>query len=475
MTDEKTIAPLLRTKLHRPRVARNHLHRRRLLDRLDQYLQRPLTLVSAPAGYGKSTLLACWLETSDIPGAWVSLDKNDNNPRLFLAYLLDAVQMLFPGAVQHTMALLNSTQFPPINVLAHSLINELDRIDNPFSLVLDDYHAINDKTVHGLIAELLQHPPAALRLTLSSRVDPPFALTRFRAKGQMGEIRVRDLRFSPEETGSFLEGLLGAPVDGVVAASLTEKTEGWVTGLRLASHFSGRRSDLDRIIANLPVENRYVTDYLLDEVLANQPEEIQEYLLATAIPDRFCASLCDAMCIPGVGSWECTMGGRRFLEWLEKSDLFVISMDEEGRWFRYHHLFQNLLLIRLKLRFDKDAIQTLYGRASGWFAENNLIDDALRYALAAGDVSSAARLVEKNRHAPLDEGKWHILERWLLQLPDDIVGRRPELLLAKAWVLNFQFALWAIPPVLVEIEMLLGEEATESVRGEIDFFNGLFL
>ncbi len=475
MVDEKTGIPLLRTKLHRPRVVRNHFHRQHLLDRLDQCLQRPLMVVSAPAGYGKSTLLACWLEASDMPSAWVSLDKNDNNLHLFLAYLLDAVQTLFPGAVQNTEALLNAPNLPPLTILVHSLSNDLDQIDHSFILVLDDYHAISDKTVHGLVAELLQHPPAPLHLVISSRVDPPFPLARFRARSQMGEIRVRDLRFSPEETGAFLEQLIGEPVDGIVTALLEEKTEGWVTGLCLAVLSLRHRSDLDRMVTNLPVESRYVTDYLLAEVLANQPEEILDYLLATAILDRFCDSLCDAVCVPGSRSLECKMGGQQFLEWLETSDLFVIPLDEQGRWFRYHHLFQKLLQSRLKNRVSRDDILALYRRASRWFAENNLVDEALQYALAAGDVSAAAQLVEQNRLTLLDEDKWYILEKWLDQLPDEIVQQRPELLLAKAWVLRFQFALWAIPPFLKTIETLLSEEAKELLSEEIDILKGICL
>jgi LuxR family maltose regulon positive regulatory protein len=432
-------------------------------------------LVSAPAGYGKSTLLACWLEASDMPSAWVSLDQNDNNLHLFLAYFLDAVRTLFPGAGQNTEALLNAPNLPPLTVLAHSLINDLDQIEHSFILVLDDYHTISDQTVHGLIAELLQHPPAPLHLVLSSRFDPPFALARFRARSQMGEIRVGDLRFSPEETGAFLEQLIGEPVDGIATASLEEKTEGWVTGLCLAVLSLRHRSDFDHMVTSLPVESRYVTDYLFAEVLSNQPEEIQDYLLATAILDRFCASLCDAVCVPGFRSLECKRGGRDFLKWLEKSELFVIPLDDQGRWFRYHHLFQKLLQSLLKDRVNRDDILALNSRASRWFAENNLVDEALQYALAAGDLSAAAQLVEQNRHTLLDEDKGRILEKWLAQLPDELVSQRPELLLAKAWVLKFQFMLWAIPPILNAIEALIDEESKELSRGELDLFKGICL
>jgi LuxR family maltose regulon positive regulatory protein len=468
------VIPILRTKIHRPAAGADHIHRSSLLARLNRHRHRPLTLVSAPAGYGKSTLLSCWLESSDISSAWVSLDENDNDLHVFLSYFLAAVQTQFPGACSDTMALLNSISLPPVLQLTHSLVNELDQIGSSFILVLDDYHVISDQTIHVLIAELLQHPPEPLHLVLSSRVDPLLPLARFRARGQMSEIRVRDLRFSLEETGTFLEKLIGARVDDSVVATLEEKTEGWVTGLRLVALSLQRRQDLNRMIENLPAESRYVADYLLAEVLSNQPEDNLEYLLATAILERFCAPLCDALCVPGSKLGECKSGGQQFLNWLENSGLFVIRLDEQGHWFRYHNLFQQLLQRRLKERLGPDEISALRMQASRWFAENNLIDEALQYALAAGEVSTAAQLVEQNRHAPLNQDKWYVLEKWLSQLPDDIVQQRPELLLARAWVMNFQFALWDIPPLLAAAGTLLAEESNPLIEGEIDLFNGIF-
>ena len=475
MTDKEIPLYVLRTKLNRPPLTKDHLHRHRLLDRLEKNLHRHLTLVSAPAGYGKSTLLSSWLESCDFPSGWVSLDENDNDLRVFLSHILAAVRTQFPSAGNNTKALLNSSILPSVSVLTHSLFNELDQIGSSFILVLDDYQAISDKTVHDLITELLRHPPNPLHIVLSSRVDPPLPLASFRALDQMTEIRVRDLRFSPEETRAFLKQLVGAPVDDIATTILEQKTEGWVTGLRLAALSLQHRPDLNRMIANLPAESRYVTDYLLAEVLLSQPEEKVKYLLATAILDRFCAPLCDAVCMPGSEFWKCKISGQHFLKWLEKSDLFVVSLDEQGRWFRYHYLFQQLLQNRLKQRFDPDEISALQMRASRWFAENNLIDEALKYALVAGDVLAAAQLVEKNRHVPLNEDKWYVLEKWLSQLPDDIVHQRPALLLAKAWVLSFQFALWAIPPLLDTVGTLLVEEAKELIGGELDLFNGIFL
>ncbi len=345
MSRNKPNENILRTKLYKPRASRHHLPRHHLMAWLDKWVHRPLTLVSAPAGYGKSTLLSNWL-MSNLPSAWISLDENDNDFHTFLSYLLAAVQTLFPHDVENTKALLNAPNFPPMATLAHSLINELDNIDQSFILVLDDYHTINDKTVHGFISEILQHPPEALHLVVSSRLDPPFGLARFRAKRLMGEIRIQDLRFSLKEIGALLEKEIGKPIDNKIIATLDKKLEGWVTGLRLATLSLRNRPDLDRVITDLPVENRYLTDYLITEVLVNLPEETQSYLFATAILNRFCASLCDAVCIMDSGSLECTMGGTNFLKWLKTSELFIVSLDAQGKWFRSPHLFQQLLLRR---------------------------------------------------------------------------------------------------------------------------------
>jgi len=475
MTHNKSNECILRTKLYKPRISRDHLHRQHLMVWLDKWVIRPFTLVSAPAGYGKSSLLSCWLEISDLPSAWISLDENDNDFYTFLSYLLAAVQTLFPSAVENTKALLNAPSFPPMTTLVHGLINELDQIDQSFILVLDDYQAINDKTVHGFISEILQLPPESLHLVLSSRLDPPLGLASFRAKRQMGEIRIQDLRLSLKEIGAFLEKAICKPIDNKIIAALDQKLEGWVTGLRLAVLSLRNRPDLDNAITDLPLENRYLTDYLMSEVFINLPDETQSYLFATAILNRFCASLCDAVCITDSGSSECTMGGNNFLKWLETSDLFVVSLDEQGNWFRYHHLFQQLLLRRLKNQVTKEKISVFYSQASQWFADNGLIDEALHYALAGGDTLAAAQLVEQTRHIPLNEDKWNVLQKRLDRLPDKVIQQSPGLLMAKAWILNFQFALSAVP-LLIEKIMALGYEAiNEDIKLEIDFFTGIFL
>lgn len=354
--------PILRTKLHRPPIDGAHLHREHLLDRLSQARHRPLSLVSAPAGYGKSTLVSCWLEACDVPGAWVSLDDNDNDLRLFLSYFVSAIQRIFPVACTETRSMLSVDPLPPVSVLARSLINELDRNEKAFVLVLDDYHLIRDQHIHKLIAELLHHPSVFMHLVLVGRRDPPLQLTALRAKGKMIEMRTRDLRFSLEETLVFLQQMTGAPVDSSDAAILEEKTEGWVTGLRLAVLSMRNHRDIKSSLTRLPMENRYVTDYIVTELLSHHPLPIQAWMLKTSVLSRFCAPLCDAVCGSDTDSGGSGLNGRELVELLENANLFVIPLDDERKWFRYHHLFQALLKRQLKQRLSAKEIVNLHKR-----------------------------------------------------------------------------------------------------------------
>jgi LuxR family maltose regulon positive regulatory protein len=463
MTEKGTLS-LIRTKLHRPPVAADHLHRQHLLERLEKNVGRPLTLVSAPAGYGKTTLMSCWLESCDVPSAWVSLDENDNELRMFLAYFLAAVQSIFPGAARETLAMLNAPELPSLRVLALSLINELDQIEKNFILVLDDYHVIHDKAVQDLLIELLKHPPGPMHLVMAARRDPSMPLTTHRARSQMTEIRVQDLRFSAEETAEFLQAALDTPIDGATASVLEEKTEGWATGLRLAALSLRNRSDLDRIMANIPEDNCYVTDYLLTEVLLNQPEDIREYLLATAVLNRFCAPLCDAVCVPGTYAWECKIGGPQFIKWLETSDLFVVPLDDSGQWFRYHRLFQELLRNHLKHKFSPDDIADLHKRAGAWFGENGLVEEALRHKLEGGDAEGAAQLVAQYRNEVMNQEQWHRLVRWMGILPPNIITKSPELLITQAWSFWNRMRLPEMAGVLDQVEPLLAAMSSESEK-----------
>ena len=292
LTDESNIT--LFTKLHRPVVYRDHIHRPALIDRLNQRIRRLLTLVVAPAGYGKTMLVSCWLEASSSPSAWVSLDENDNDLRRFLSYFLAAIQTMFPDAGRKTMALANTSMLPPVSALAGNLINELDLIEQPFILVLDDFHLIKDESVLDLLTQLLHHPPQTMYLVLIGRRDPSLPISMLRAKGLVTEIRTQDLRFNEMETATFLTQVLGTHVDSVTAAAVEEKTEGWVTGLHLAALSMRHRGNLDPKLLEPQVDAQYVMEYLFTEVLSIQSPEITQGLLGTAILDRFCGPLCEA-------------------------------------------------------------------------------------------------------------------------------------------------------------------------------------
>ena len=476
MSSEAATIPLIPTKLHRPPVARDHLHRQHLLDRLNQRRNRPLTLISASAGYGKTTLVSCWLEACDIPGGWVSLHKNDNDLRMFTAYFIAAVERLFPGACRNTQALLNAPDLPPIQALASSLLNELGRIERPYIMVLDDYYLIEEEVVHNLVVEILRYPSQSLHLVIVGRWDPPLPISTLRAQGLVTEIRAQDLRFNEEETATFLERLLGIKVDNATAAALEKRTEGWVTGLRLAALSMRHRGNIDAKLLESHVGAQYVMEYLFAEIFSQQPPEISQYLLGTAILDRFCGSLCEVVCPPLAEPFTGEIDGREFITWLEKENMFLIPLDAENRWFRFHHLFQTLLLNQLKRSYSSEDINVLHARASAWFADNGMIEEAIRHALAAGDANGAAQLVVQNRQAAVNAERWFDLEKWLSILPDVMIQQQPELLLAQAWIHYFHYDYGLIPAVLERAESLLSNRPhRQPLVGELNLLKGIVL
>ncbi|MCP4403278.1 MAG: AAA family ATPase, partial [bacterium] len=461
----------IRTKLHRPPVTNDLVPRTQLLERLEYRRQRPLTLISAPAGYGKSTLVSSWLETNEYPGAWVSLDAEDSDLRLFLTYLTAAIHTLFPEAVQQTQALVNAVELPPQKVLARTLLNELAQIQEPFVLVLDDYHRIRKQAVHDLLEELLHHPPHSLHLVLIVRSDPQLSIPTLRARGQVTEIRLQDLRFSTRETRLFFQKLLPRPLDDQTAEILGKKTEGWVTGLHLAALSLRHRQDGDGLLSELPEDNHYVTEYLVAEVLLQQPAAIQEYLLTTALLDRFCASLCEAVC-PDSGQGACEMSGQAFLAWLEQTNLFVIPLDTR-QWFCYHHLFQKFLLYRLQELHGPDEIAALHTRASHWFAEQGFLEDAIHHAMESGDSAGAGRLVGQHRHDLINQEQWTRLERWLNRLPRQYIDQDPELLISEAWLCTIKGRWQEALTVAEQVEQLLPRTSLKpvmmkAIQGEIN-------
>ena len=470
---------ILNTKLNRPPVPSDFVCRPRLLERFEKGRTRPFTLVSAPAGYGKSTMVSAWLEAADCPSLWVSLDENDDDLGLFLSYFVSAVRKAYPGTLGRTLALTKASPLPPVADIANSLINELDRIEQDFILVLDDFHLIHDKCIHDLLTELLRHPPQPMRLVLVSRRDPLLPLSKLRARRQMNEIRVRDLYFSVPETATYLEQMLEERIEEAEAALWAEKTEGWVTGLRLAVLSMHERGDRS-ILSRLPESAHFVTEYLFEEVLSHQPSGIRHCLLKTSILNRFCTPLCHVLLEPAPGQEAEKTDPWNFIHFLKKENLFIIPLDAENRWFRYHSLFKNLLQTHLKRHNNAEEVTALHSRAGNWFAENGLLEEALRHLLAAGDDRRAVQLVKKHRSRLMNHEQWRRMERILEFFPDQVVESHPELLVMKAWIFYHLFRFQEMSIALDRAESLLPEipKAAETDRrllGEIHAMHGNFV
>jgi LuxR family maltose regulon positive regulatory protein len=481
-------SPILRTKLHPPFLPTDLVPRPHLLARLEKGLSCSLTLVSAPAGYGKTTLLAAWVASSERRSAWLQLGEEDSDPVVFIGYLLTAVQTLFPDLGGATLAAARAPSRPSLRVLARSLLNELDQIEEPFVLVLDDYHIIHSEQVHELVAALISQLPPNMHLAIATRSDPPLGLASLRARRSVAEIRSDDLRFRHEEAHTFLKGMVRRELSRGTTDLLRNKTEGWIVGLRLAALSMRGLPDVEAFVQRFEgTSSAYVADYLLGEVLARQRPEVRSFLLRISILDRFCASLCDAVLDDTLVS-QCTSRwsgtddssstsrvasqSGAMLDELYQRNLFLVSLDPELVWYRFHHLFQDLLCHQLASVCSATEVAALHARASAWYAEHGHVDEALDHALAAGDVEGAVQIVERERTVVLVDDQWHVLARWLDRLPEDIRWQRFELLLAEAWVCFHRADVHCLLALLEDPEAWVGDGPGEPRQGEIDFLRG---
>jgi LuxR family maltose regulon positive regulatory protein len=459
---------LLQTKLHQPHIPRDLVERTRLVESLERGIEAPLTLVCAPAGYGKTTLVCTWLgrtvagagrDSSSLPSAWLLLDEDDSDLGKFMRYFIAALRTIFDGACPGTLALLQSPQQPPQEVLYTSLCNELEELPRESILVLDDYHFIRGKAVHNLLIKLARHWPKPLHLVLISRIDPPLPLASLRAKGMIREIRTEDLRLTSQESAAYLSQVQFASLDKATLQLLQGRFEGWIAGLHLAVLSLRSTSNQESVLALLSSENPNITGYLVDEVLTGQIPAIQAFLLKTSILNRFCASLCEAILKPVDRAWSV----RDCLDRIERAELFITSLDNRRQWYRYHHLFQELLQRRLAAETAAEQVSELHRRASAWFEEHGSIDEALHHALAAGDLDLAARQMSAGLRDALNQEGRPTLERWLRLLPEEMVQRHPGLLMIKVWVLQFTWRLDLQAQVLQQIEEMLDSEAGAAV------------
>jgi LuxR family maltose regulon positive regulatory protein len=479
MIDESNAVPLIRTKLRRPRVSDDLVLRPHLWDRLNQGVDRKLTLVSAPAGFGKTTLVASWLELCHRPSAWLSLDENDNDLFLFLSYLISAIRTLFPQACRDTLELLQSPQAPPSDYVTTSLINDIAELSEAFVLALDDFHHIHDDAIQQLMTRLIEAQPIQLHLVIASRTDPVLPLPGLRGGRQMTEIRAQDLRFSEEEALQFLRRAVGEDLDQATATGLQQRTEGWIVGLRLAALSMEGAADRAAILDGFAGDtNEFVLDYLIDEVLLRQPDTRQQFLLQTSILDRFNAGLCDAVFCgkaDDINSDQLAGQAQVFLDELRSANLFLVPLDKEHGWYRYHHLFQEMLRPRALLTYGRDEICALHRRAAEWFAAQDYVEEAIRHALSGNDVEFAIGLVEDQSDNPLNRWDRATLERCLAMLPEGTVWRRPRLLLSRGWMLYRQWRMTALESVLDRAETVLGVDPDSPVSTEQQPINGQIL
>jgi LuxR family transcriptional regulator, maltose regulon positive regulatory protein len=446
--------PLLTTKLYAPPPRPNSVLRTRLIERLDDGLRlaRKLTLISAPAGFGKTTLLSAWVTGSDRPVAWLALDEGDNDPARFLAYLTVALQTVgvqVEGEAAVTEAYLTA------------LVNQANGVA-PFILVLDDYHFITAHPVHDALTFLLDHLPETMHLVIATRADPPLPVARLRARGQLTELRLVDLRFTADAVSEFLSRVMELKLSSDDVAALATHTEGWVAGLQMAALSLQGKGDVSRFVAAFTGSNRYILDYLLEEVLRREPERVQAFLLQTSILDRLCAPLCDAILESGEADSQST------LEYLEHANLFIVPLDDRREWYRYHRLFADLLRQRLHQVYP-DRVPALHRRANVWHEESGLMAEAIDHALAAEDIERAADLIEVNAEATLMRGEVATFLRWVNALPDGLVRARPVLSVLYAWMLLWQ------GQSLKLIESLLrdAEEGGERISGRATALRGL--
>ncbi len=421
---------LLQTKLYIPPMRPNLVPRPRLAERLNQGLLNgnQLSLVAAPAGYGKTMLVGSWLRQSNRLCAWLSLDEDDNDPVRFWRYVLAA--LLASGAEQEGdgLATLPPPQPTSLTHFVATLINWLAALSRPIILVLDDYHVIHNRAIHDGVSFLIDHQPDQLHLVITTRADPPLPLARLRGRGVLAEIRVGDLRFSTEETGTFLNEIMALELPAVDVEALATRTEGWAVGLVLAARSMQGQEDSRAFVRAFSGSHRYILEYLVEEVLSRQSTAIREFLVQTSVLSRLCGPLCDAL----TGG----ANGRQILDQLQRDNLFILPLDDEGTWFRFHHLFTDLLGNLSRRELLPDQIGQLHRRASQWHEQNGTLDDAIRHALLSGDADLAATLIERTARVAIAQGRLVTLLGWLAQLPPGQLLARPQLRVHQAWALH---------------------------------------
>ncbi|NOR43608.1 MAG: hypothetical protein GQ572_09760, partial [Gammaproteobacteria bacterium] len=477
MSKSQYPAPVNRTKLYRPPVTEDYIPRDELDVQLNAGIDLPLCIVCAPAGYGKSTLISHWLEVCHTPSAWLSLDESDSDVWVFLNQFVAALRTVSAEACKETLIIINAESLPPLPVIATQLSNDLDELDERLILVLDDYHRIHERGIHIIFDHLLEHPSRNLHLVILSRRDPLLSLASLRAHHMLNEIRMRDLEFSKEETLSLLNRVVGQSLSVNGIEQLHHNMEGWPVGIRLAALALQHQDNVEVFLNQFGAEARQLQEYLVGEVLSGQPRQVREFLLITSILDRFNASLCESMW-NNITDKNDVISGKDFINTLEDAGLFCVALDGRRDWFRYHHIFGNLLQRQLKETHSREVIDKLYQSASCWFAENGLYEEAIQYALKGADLEGAAEIVGYARHELMNRDQWHLLERWLKLFSHGAIEKNSQLMVLRCWLdLSHWYRLDALMQDLEKTDALLESTSidvheADSLKTEVSVIRG---
>ena len=453
MTDHKTGIHILPTKLNRPAIDSRWIVRPRLLSALDECLKKRVTLISAPAGYGKTTLAAQWLDHIPLPSAWLSLDEQDSDPNRFLGYLISSIRKIFPRFGPRIEPLLSSPTLPPADYLADVLISDLAALAEPLVLVFDDFHSIQSIPVQ-MMSRLVQYLPDHLHLVIATRADPVLPLARWRVSNWLVEIRAAELRFFPEETHAFFASPLEGRLSDDSIERIAARTEGWVAGLEMARLSLASSDDPEALARRFSGSDRVVVQFLMDEVVSTQTDEVKRFFAVTSMLERFCAPLCDHL----LGEESGIPDSRRLIELLAKENLFLVPLDGDGTWYRYHHLFQTLLSSRIETALPQNRQTQIHHHAGEWFAGQGYIEEAIRHLIAAEDLDAAAALVEEDMHGVLEKDlSRRTLRRWLKMFPEEAEKQRPALLVAHTYLRMFNWDLAGMVSLISQAESLLKE------------------
>jgi LuxR family maltose regulon positive regulatory protein len=456
------VTPLLKTKLNIPSLRPAHVTRSRLLENLNKDIQgdegftRKLTLVSAPAGYGKTTLVVEWFHSQETQVAWFSLDESDNDPLRFLTYLINALGQVHEGIGSAALGMLQSPQLPPPETLLTPLLNEIVSMQSPFFLVIDDYHLIQTPIIHQHLNFLIEHLPSQMHIVIVTREDPPLPLPRLRAQGKMLEIRQEDIRFTIEETTEFIGNIISEKLSSENITAVERRTEGWVTGIQLLVLSLQKHPDAQEFIQTFTGSERFVLDYLFEEVFHQQAEEIQDFLITTSILENLSAGLCEA--VTGRGDSD------EILRSLDHANLFILPLDQSQNWYRYHRLFRDLLRHRLQMQQEVSQSE-LHQKASQWYQDQDYMENAIHHSLAGSNWERAAALIYQASDTLLKGGAIATMIGWFKRLPVEIIRSKPEYCLTYVWPLLLSGQVDSADPFLEAAEELAGDNP--QLLGEI--------